>query len=60
MTVAAPKSGSSNVREISLGDDFGDVAVKVNGVRIEVGRDKYHWKTTNILGQTRQLSWEIT
>jgi len=26
-------------KEISLGEDFGDVAVKVNGVRVEVTRD---------------------
>jgi hypothetical protein len=26
-------------REVSFGDDFGDVAVKVNGVRVEVHTD---------------------
>ena len=26
--------GSGKAREISLGEDFGDVAVKVNGVRV--------------------------
>jgi len=26
-------------KEISLGEDFGDIAVKVNGVRVEVTRD---------------------
>src|ERR1035437_242253 len=31
--------GSSKAREISLGEDFGDVAVKVNGVRVEVHTD---------------------
>src|ERR1039458_3938381 len=31
--------GSSKAREISLGEDFGDVAVKVNGVRVEVRTD---------------------
>jgi hypothetical protein len=31
--------GSRKAREISLGDDFGDVAVSVNGVRIEVRTD---------------------
>lgn len=31
--------GSGNAREISLGDDFGDVVVKANGVRIEVHTD---------------------
>ena len=31
--------GSGKAREISLGDDFGDVAVKVNGVRVEVHTD---------------------
>jgi hypothetical protein len=31
--------GSSKTREISLGEDFGDVAVKVNGVRVEVHTD---------------------
>jgi hypothetical protein len=31
--------GSGKVREISLGEDFGDVAVKVNGVRVEVHTD---------------------
>ena len=31
--------GSSNTKEISLGDGFGDVAVKVNGTRIEVHTD---------------------
>ena len=30
---------SSKTKEISFGDDFGDVAVKVNGVRIEVRTD---------------------
>jgi hypothetical protein len=29
----------AEVKEISLGDDFGDVAVKVNGVRVEVHTD---------------------
>src|ERR1035437_1855044 len=28
-----------SLKEISLGDDFGDVAVKVNGVRVEVHTD---------------------
>jgi hypothetical protein len=32
-------AASNKAREISLGDDFGDVAVNVNGTRIEVGRD---------------------
>ena len=31
--------GSGKAREISLGEDFGDVAVKVNGVRVEVHTD---------------------
>jgi len=31
--------GGGKAREISLGDDFGDVAVKVNGVRVEVHTD---------------------
>jgi hypothetical protein len=31
--------GSRKAREISLGDGFGDVAAKVNGVRIEVHAD---------------------
>jgi hypothetical protein len=31
--------GSNRTREILLGDDFGDVAVKVNGVRVEVHTD---------------------
>src|ERR1019366_8451567 len=31
--------GSGKTREISLGEDFGDVAVKVNGVRVEVHTD---------------------
>jgi hypothetical protein len=31
--------GSGKAREISLGEDFGDVAVKVNGVRVEVHSD---------------------
>jgi hypothetical protein len=31
--------GSSNAKEISLGDGFGDVALKVNGTRIEVHTD---------------------
>jgi hypothetical protein len=32
-------TGSSEVKEISLGDGFGTVAVKVNGVRVEVHAD---------------------
>ena len=28
-----------NVREISLGEGFGDVALKVNGVRVEIHAD---------------------
>jgi antirestriction protein ArdC len=32
-------AGSGKAREISLGEDFGDVAVKVNGVRVEVHTD---------------------
>jgi hypothetical protein len=32
---------SGNSREISLGDDFGAVVVKVNGARIEVGADSH-------------------
>jgi hypothetical protein len=32
-------SEGSSAKEISLGDDFGDVAVKVNGVRVEVHTD---------------------
>jgi hypothetical protein len=32
-------AAKSSAREISLGDDFGDVAVKVNGVRVEVRTD---------------------
>jgi hypothetical protein len=31
-------AASCKAKEISLGDDFGDVAVKVNGVRIVVAR----------------------
>ncbi len=31
--------GSNHTREISLGDDFGPVVVKVNGASIEVGAD---------------------
>ena len=31
--------GSGKAREISLEDDFGDVAVNVNGVRVEVHTD---------------------
>src|SRR5260370_31555184 len=31
--------GSGKAREISLGEDFGDVTVKVNGVRVEVHTD---------------------
>jgi hypothetical protein len=31
--------GSGKTREISLGEDFGDVAVKVTGVRVEVHTD---------------------
>ena len=31
--------GSGKATEISLGEDFGDVAVKVNGVRVEVHAD---------------------
>jgi hypothetical protein len=31
--------GSGKAREISLGEDFGDVAVSVNGVRVEVHSD---------------------
>lgn len=31
--------GSGKAREISLGEEFGDVAVKVNGVRVEVHTD---------------------
>jgi hypothetical protein len=30
---------SGRAREISLGEDFGDVAVTVNGARIDVGAD---------------------
>jgi hypothetical protein len=30
---------NGKTKEISLGDDFGDVAVKVNGVRVEVHTD---------------------
>ena len=30
---------SGKAKEISLGEDFGDVAVKVNGVRVEVHTD---------------------
>jgi len=33
--------GSGTAREISLGEDFGDVAVRVNGVRVEVRRDGF-------------------
>src|ERR1039458_642118 len=33
------REGSSKAREISLGKDFSDVAVKVNGVRVEVHTD---------------------
>jgi hypothetical protein len=39
MTDAAKNEGSRKAKEISLGDDFGDVAVQVNGVRVEVRRD---------------------
>jgi hypothetical protein len=31
--------GSSNAREISLGDDFGDVVVKANGAQVEISAD---------------------
>jgi len=31
--------GSGKAREISLGNDFGDVAVKANGVRVEIHTD---------------------
>lgn len=31
--------GSGTAREISLGEDFGDVAVRVNGVRVEISHD---------------------
>jgi hypothetical protein len=31
--------GSSNAREISLGDDFGDVVVSANGARVEISHD---------------------
>jgi hypothetical protein len=30
---------NTKTKEISLGEDFGDVAVKVNGVRVEVHTD---------------------
>src|SRR5205823_762495 len=32
-------TGSSTTKEISLGDDFGEIAVRVNGARIEVHSD---------------------
>ena len=38
--------GSGKAREISLGEDFGDVAVKVNGVRVEVHPANDHGKPT--------------
>jgi hypothetical protein len=31
--------GSSNARELSLGDDFGDVVVKANGAQVKIGAD---------------------
>src|ERR1035437_1886252 len=33
------KASGISLKEISLGEDFGDVAVKVNGVRVEVHTD---------------------
>jgi hypothetical protein len=33
--------GSGRAREITLGDDFGDVAVRVNGVRVEISHDGF-------------------
>jgi len=33
--------GSGKAREIDLGDNFGDVIVKANGARIEVGADSH-------------------
>jgi len=42
--------GSGKAREISLGEDFGDVAVKVNGIRIEVHTEGSI--TVNVQGAT--------
>src|SRR5260221_13055653 len=39
MTQSSGKTKEISLKEISLGDDFGDVAVKVNGVRVEVHTD---------------------
>jgi hypothetical protein len=39
MTDSSGKAREISLKEISLGEDFGDVAVKVNGVRVEVHTD---------------------
>ena len=31
--------GSSKAKEIALGDELGDIAVKANGVRVEIHTD---------------------
>jgi hypothetical protein len=32
-------AGSGKAREISLGEDFGDVVVKANGVQVQISAD---------------------
>ena len=39
MAEGSGKAREISLKEISLGEDFGDVAVKVNGVRVEVHTD---------------------
>jgi hypothetical protein len=39
LTEKAMAEGSGTAREISLGDNFGDVAVKANGARVEIHTD---------------------